>query len=190
MKHVSPGPATAERELAEAGAAFVVEAAPTTMAAPLPLDPHLFGAGQPCFGCDPEHPIGFRLRFERDGDEVVTRFLPTERYQGPPGVMHGGLVTTLADEIAAWTVIGLRERMGFTGALEGRLLQPLRIGVEVEGRGRIARETPRVLKIAVEIKQREVPCFRGEFTFVVLDRAGAERLMGGPLPEAWARFAR
>ena len=37
------------------------------------LDPSTFGAAQPCFGCSPEHPIGFHLRFEREGDEIVTR---------------------------------------------------------------------------------------------------------------------
>ncbi|MFT3767835.1 MAG: hypothetical protein QM820_20485 [Minicystis sp.] len=63
-----------------------------------PLDPHLFGSGQPCFGCSPEHPIGLRLAFTRRDDEVVTTFVPGEQYQGPPGLMHGGLVTTLADE--------------------------------------------------------------------------------------------
>ncbi|HTN83728.1 MAG TPA: hypothetical protein VL242_08585 [Sorangium sp.] len=30
----------------------------------------------------------------------------------------------------------------------------------------------------------------GELTFAVLNRAAAERLLGGPLPEAWRRLAR
>lgn len=154
------------------------------------LDGHLFGPDQPCFGCGPEHPIGFRLRFSREGDEIVTRFTPGERYQGPPGVMHGGLVTTLADEIAAWTVIGLKERMGFTAALSARLKRPVRVGVEVEGRGRIVKDTARVLEIAIVLSQEGAVCFQGDFTFALLDRAGAERVLGGPLPEAWKRFAR
>ena len=70
------------------------------------LDGHLFGADQPCFGCGPNHPWGFHLAFERDGEAVVTRFVPGDRYQGPPGIMHGGLVMTLADEVGA-----LEERM-------------------------------------------------------------------------------
>jgi acyl-coenzyme A thioesterase PaaI-like protein len=156
----------------------------------VPLDPHVFGPGQPCFGCGPDHPIGFRLQFAREGDDIVTHFTPADRYQGPPGIMHGGLVTTLADEIAAWTVIGLRDRMGFTAALEARLKRPVRIGVPVEGRGRIQSETARVFKIAVTLAQEGIECFRGDFTFALLDASGAERLLGGPLPEAWKRFAR
>jgi uncharacterized protein (TIGR00369 family) len=154
------------------------------------LDGTLFGPGQPCFGCGPDHPIGFRLQFTREGDEMVTRFTPGERYQGPPGVMHGGLVTTLADEIAAWTVIGLKERMGFTAALSARFKRPVRIGVEVVGRGRITKDATRVLEIAVSLSQEGTACLLGDFTFALLDQAGAERVLGGPLPEAWKRFAR
>ena len=155
-----------------------------------PLDPDMFGAEQPCFGCSPTHPIGFHLRFARRGDEVVTRFVPGEKYQGPPGVMHGGLVTTLADEIAAWTIVALKGRFGFTVALEARLSKAVRIGVEIEGRGRIESETSRFTKVAIELHQGGAACLKGLFTFAVLDEAAAEKVIGGPLPEAWKRFAR
>jgi acyl-coenzyme A thioesterase PaaI-like protein len=72
------------------------------------LDGALFGDDQPCFGCSPQHPVGFRLRFERlEGEAVSTCFTPTADHQGPPGIMHGGLVTTLADELAAWVIIAV-----------------------------------------------------------------------------------
>lgn len=154
------------------------------------LDPDLFGPDQPCFGCSPHHPIGFHLRFAREGDEVVTRFVPGEQYQGPPGIMHGGLVATLADELAAWTVIGLLERFGFTASMQLKLRRPVRVGVEVEGRGRIVHDTPRTAQVAVRLLQGGVETLTGELTFAILNRAGAERMLGGPLPEAWRRFAR
>ncbi|MBM4357286.1 MAG: hypothetical protein FJ096_04175 [Deltaproteobacteria bacterium] len=72
------------------------------------LDPHTFGREQPCFGCAPDHPTGFHLEFEREGDAVRTRFVPSPHHQGPPGILHGGLVTTLADELAAWTIVALK----------------------------------------------------------------------------------
>lgn len=154
-----------------------------------PLDGTLFGPGQPCFGCAPDHPIGFHLVFERDGDTIVTRFTPDARYQGPPGIMHGGLVTTLADEVAAWTLVGLKGRFGFTSSLEVRLHRPVRIGAEVVARGRIARDARRLMDVAVELVQGEV-ALTGTFKFAVPDRAGAEKILGGALPDAWARFSR
>jgi acyl-coenzyme A thioesterase PaaI-like protein len=155
-----------------------------------PLDPLLFGANQPCFGCSPTHPIGFRLRFERHGDSVVTRFVPGETYQGPPGIMHGGLVIALADEIGAWTIVAMLGKFGFTAQLEGKLRAPVRIGVEVVGRGRIERGARRVVRTSVELSQGEATVFAGAFTFALLDEKGAEQMLGGPLPEEWRRFAR
>lgn len=154
------------------------------------LDGRLFGEGQPCFGCAPDHPAGFRLEFTVEEDAVVTEFTPSDRYQGPPGIMHGGLVMTLGDEIAAWTIVGLRRRFGFTTKVEGRLRKAVRIGQPVVGRGTIADDRRRVLTIDVSIAQAGEVCFEGRFGFVVLDEKGAERLLGGPLPEAWRRFGR
>lgn len=154
------------------------------------LDGSLFGADQPCFGCAPAHPFGFRLRFAREGDDIVTRFVPAERYQGPPGIMHGGLVAALADEIGAWAIIGLLEKFGFTAQMSGKLARPVRIGEEVEGRGRIAKPGTRVVDVAVTLAQGGQTAYTGELRFVLLDEKGAERMLGAPLPEAWRRFGR
>jgi acyl-coenzyme A thioesterase PaaI-like protein len=154
------------------------------------LDPNAFGPGQPCFGCAQDHPIGFHLRFAREGDEVRTRFVPTEQYQGPPGIMHGGLVMTLADEIGAWTIIGLLEKFGFTAQVSGKLKKPVRIGRELVGTGRIVKPGSRVVTVAVKLEQDGELAFESELGFVLVDASGAERLLDGPLPEAWKRFCR
>ena len=154
------------------------------------LDGHLFGAGQPCFGCAPDHPTGFRLSFTREGEEMVTRFTPSARFQGPPGLMHGGLVATLADEVAAWAIIGLLGKFGFTASFTAKLSGPVRIDVPLEGRSRITVDKSRIVDVAVRIAQDGKDTFSGDFKFVILDKSGAERLLGGPLPEAWQKFCR
>jgi acyl-coenzyme A thioesterase PaaI-like protein len=154
------------------------------------LDGTLFGPGQPCFGCAPDHEHGFRLRFTTEGDEIVTRFTPDARYQGPPGIMHGGLVMTLADELSAWTVVARLGKFGFTAQMQGKLHKPARIGSEIEGRARISRDTPRIVGVSSRLLQAGVEVFAGEITFVVVDESGAERLLGAPLPEHWNRFSR
>jgi hypothetical protein len=32
--------------------------------------------------------------------------------------------------------------------------------------------------------------FTGDLTFAILDHAAAEKMLGGPLPDAWTRFTR
>ncbi len=154
------------------------------------LDGTIFGPGQPCFGCGPDHPIGFRLSFRTEEGEVVTDFTPGDKYQGPPGIMHGGLVTTLADEIAAWAVIALLGKFGFTAAMSCKLHKPVRVGVPLVGRGSLVRDSGRIVQTRARIVQDDTDMFTGDFTFAILDRAGAEKMLGGPLPDAWNQFAR
>lgn len=154
------------------------------------LDGTIFGEQSHCFGCSPTHPHGLKLAFERHGDEVHTRFTPGLEHQGPPGIVHGGLVATIADELAAWTVVVLRGQMGFTAAFDGRLRGPLRVGTELTGVGRIRADRRRIVEIEVELTQAGATRFEGGFTFALLDVSGAERLLQAPLPEAWKRFCR
>jgi len=154
------------------------------------MDGTIFGPGQPCFGCGPDHPIGFRLAFDVENGEVVTRFTPGESYQGPPGIMHGGLVATLADEIAAWAVIALLGKFGFTAQMTCKLHKPVRVGVPLVGRGSIVRDARRIVQTRALITQNDETTFTGDFTFAILDRAAAEKMLGTALPEAWNKFAR
>lgn len=153
-----------------------------------PLDPYTFG-DQRCFGCGPNHEQGLRLRFVREGEEVVTRYDPPRDREGPPGILHGGIQATLADELAAWTLIGLRGRMGFTTAIDVRLLRPARIGGELEGRGRILAERPGVAVVGTIFRQEGKTTLRGRITYALPSAEEAARVLGGPLPEAWRRFA-
>ena len=104
--------------------------------------------------------------------------------------MHGGLVSTLADEIAAWAIIGLLGKFGFTAQMSCKFTRPVRIGIPVEGRARITRETSRIVQVEARIRQNDQDAFTGDFTFVLLDRAAAEKILGRTLPENWAKFAR
>lgn len=156
----------------------------------LPLDGSLFGPGQPCFGCSPDHPQGLRLRFAREGESIVTQHVPGADHQGPPGIMHGGLVSTLADEVAAWACIGLLGKFGFTAQMTLRLARPVRIGVPLVARSVVTKDARRIVDVGVRVCQDGIDALTGELRFVILDKGGAERMLGGPIPPAWERFCR
>lgn len=54
-----------------------------------------------CFACSARNPIGLKLQFEQDGDTCRSYFLAGPEHQGWNGVLHGGLVATLLDEVMA-----------------------------------------------------------------------------------------
>jgi uncharacterized protein (TIGR00369 family) len=74
--------------------------------------------GYRCFGCDPNSSIGLRLSFEREGDILRARWQPDERMEGYPGVVHGGIQATLADEIGGWFIYAIAGTAGVTRTLE------------------------------------------------------------------------
>ncbi len=154
------------------------------------IDGSLFGDEATCFACGPHHPNGFHMHFARIGDEVVTHFTPTPQTQGAPSMMHGGLITTVADEIGAWTVVFLRSSFGFTATLECRFKAPVRVGVPIEGRGRITRDLTRLIDVAVDLRQEGKLCWTGKLRFILLDEKGMETMIGGPIPQEWKRFIR
>ncbi|MFT3710783.1 MAG: PaaI family thioesterase [Archangium sp.] len=155
-----------------------------------PLDGRLFGPNQQCFGCAVDHPAGFHLKFETEGDDLVTKIIPAKHHQGPLGLMHGGLISTLADEAAAWAVLANTGKFGFTTSFECRLVKGVKVGVEVVARSRLTKNSSRIVKAQVEISQEGALCFTGDFTFALLERASAEKVMGAPIPDEWVRFCR
>lgn len=118
------------------------------------LDPHTFGPDRTCFGCGPRNDRGMRLRFRRRGDEVVTELTAPRGWDGPPGILHGGLQATLADEVAGWTLVGLLGRMGFTTAMSVRYVGPMELGVPIVARRTMASRRGPIATVNVRLEQR------------------------------------
>ena len=93
-------------------------------------------AYQRCFACGMRNDAGLHLVFRQEGDEVVTEFTADERFQGFPGVVHGGILATLLDETLNRVAMA-EGRMMMTGRLDIRyrraapLGRPLRVGARV-----------------------------------------------------------
>jgi uncharacterized protein (TIGR00369 family) len=52
-----------------------------------------------CFGCGPANETGLHLEFEIDQDGTVISLAEiTDRFEGHPGYLHGGIIATLLDE--------------------------------------------------------------------------------------------
>jgi len=54
-------------------------------------DPELYQ----CIGCSPHNPIGLKLEFWEDGDELYAEWEPQPNFMGCVNVVHGGIQATL-----------------------------------------------------------------------------------------------
>ncbi len=82
---------------------------------------------QLCYACGARNPVGLGLVYRQEGDEIVTEFTADARYQGFPGVVHGGILATLLDETLE-RVSTLEGRWMMTGRLEVRYRRAAPIG--------------------------------------------------------------
>jgi uncharacterized protein (TIGR00369 family) len=91
-----------------------------------------------CFVCGESNAIGLRLRFETDGRIVRTHFTPGPEHVGFKGVVHGGIIATLLDEIMVWACAVETKRFGYCAEMTVRFLKPLRPGEKVIATGELA----------------------------------------------------
>lgn len=82
-----------------------------------------------CFCCSPNNPIGLKLEFwfDEENQTIETRWNPLEYLQGYPNVLHGGIQSTLMDEVASWAIYVLLETGGVTSKIEIKFLKPVLI---------------------------------------------------------------
>ena len=154
------------------------------------LDPLLFGPDQRCFGCGPKNETGMQLRFFRDGDTVHTTFEAKPDWEGAPGIVHGGLQSTLADEIGAWTVVTLTGNFGFTTTMQLRFLRPARADKPIEATGEIIDRTESSARVRVTLLQEGKKLLTGTCAYHLPTKAQAEKILDAALPESWEHLTR
>lgn len=81
--------------------------------------------GYNCFGCSPDNPIGLKLKFVDEGEYITATWMPGDEYQGYNNVLHGGIQSTLMDEIASWYVYAKMKTAGVTSKMEIRYKKPV-----------------------------------------------------------------
>jgi acyl-coenzyme A thioesterase PaaI-like protein len=100
-----------------------------------------------CFICGLENPVGLHLHiYETEPGVVETTYLPPEHFQGYPGVLHGGIVAAMIDEVAGRSHMGSNPnepRFMFTAKLEVKYRQNVPVGKPLKVIGRAGRSKSR-----------------------------------------------
>lgn len=94
-----------------------------------------------CFVCGRRNPVGLHMQFHDDGEhEVVSEYTVAERYQGYPGIVHGGILASMLDEvIARVSMIGDPHRFMMSVRLDVRYRLPVPVETPLRVVGRIVR---------------------------------------------------
>jgi len=98
-----------------------------------------------CFVCGAANPVGLKLEFAEEGEEYVTYFTPEKQHQGYLGIVHGGIVSTVLDEVMA-RLVHVRGLNAVTAEMTVRLKKPAPLGKRLRFAGRIDSEEGRVIQ--------------------------------------------
>jgi uncharacterized protein (TIGR00369 family) len=132
-----------------------------------------------CFGCGAENVHGLGLAIEAGDDRARcrTRFLPD--HQGAPGLVHGGLLATLLDEVMG--SMPLDGAIRLTSTMELRFLRPVAVGRDVEAVARLAARDGRRVSIDGGIRYPGDLETRVEAsaTYVLVDRSTVDAAGSG-----------
>lgn len=108
-----------------------------------------------CIMCGLDNEYGVRAPFyDMEDGSVITKFSYREQHQSYPGRVHGGLITSMLDEMglrALWAKELKEEAFGVTFSLETKFRKPVPYNAELIGRGIIVRDTPRFFSAEVQL---------------------------------------
>ena len=90
-----------------------------------------------CFACGSHNPIGLHMSFYLENDSVCSDIVLNENHAGWDSVAHGGIVTTLLDEVMSWTVLVVKRTFVVTRNIEVKFLRPVRLNVPLVVKGKI-----------------------------------------------------
>lgn len=107
-----------------------------------------------CFVCGLQNPAGLHMAFyDLPDGTVVSDLTVPEAYQGYPGVVHGGILASMLDEVAGRAAMqGDPNRLMMTARIEIRYRKPVPIGKPLHLVGRLGRRRGRFATVMGEIR--------------------------------------
>ena len=97
-----------------------------------------------CFVCGPNNPIGLKLNFSLDGEVMTTEFVPKKEHQGYMNIVHGGIISTLLDEIMVKLAIELGMPV-VTAQMDVRLRKSAKVGERLTFSAEILEDTSKLV---------------------------------------------
>ena len=105
-----------------------------------------------CFVCGQGNSGGLQARFQidRQAGRAECRLIIPATFQGWQGVVHGGIVSALLDEVAIQACRGVGEDL-LTAEIRVRYSKAVPVGVEVEVSGTVKRRRGRLIEVDSEL---------------------------------------
>ena len=111
-------------------------------------------ADRGCFVCGPDNPSGLQIQLDINPEtcEATSQVTLDQRFQGWQGVIHGGILAALLDEVAIYACRSKGEQF-VTAEINVRYRKPVPVGSIIDLKGRVteSRRNLYMVKSRIEI---------------------------------------
>jgi acyl-coenzyme A thioesterase PaaI-like protein len=127
--------------------------------------------GYLCFACGTANPIGLNLEFYASHNKVYTEITLSHYHVGWSDIAHGGIISTILDEVMSWTILYFKRCFFVTRRLEIKYIKPVKTGVPLIASGSILTnsEDDKILNVAGELRDNQNSLLakaKGEFIII------------------------
>lgn len=151
------------------------------------INPFKGRTGYNCFGCSPDNENGLQLSFVDEGEYLTATWTPKNYFQGYHNLLHGGIQSTLLDEIASWYVYAILKTAGVTSRLEVRYKKPVYTNKgDIKLRAKLIQMKRNLADIKVELLDNDGQvCATGTAQYFTFPEKVAREKYWYPGPEAF-----
>jgi acyl-coenzyme A thioesterase PaaI-like protein len=107
-------------------------------------------AAHNCFACGTLNTNGLGLVLHLEHERSWTELTLARRFEGWEGIAHGGIVTTLLDEVMAWSLVA-SDNWGVTARLAVEFRRPVPVETRIRADGWVTRSRRRVVDTAARL---------------------------------------
>jgi acyl-coenzyme A thioesterase PaaI-like protein len=96
--------------------------------------------GYRCFACGTANPIGLNLSFYQQGGYICSDITLGKNHGGWENMAHGGIASTLLDEVMSWAMIYFKRVFFVTRRMDIKYLRPVPLHTPLTAKGKIQEE--------------------------------------------------
>jgi len=103
-----------------------------------------------CFICGKDNPIGLKIEFEMTNGKAAGEYTPIRNFEGYKDVLHGGIISSLLDEVMAYAVFS-RGLLAVTTQMEVKFRKAAKIGEKLFLEGAIFEDRGKIILVEGKI---------------------------------------
>jgi uncharacterized protein (TIGR00369 family) len=130
-----------------------------------------------CFGCSPVNPSGLQMNFFADPDTVFSNVTIPDHLCGWSNIAHGGVLTTILDEIMSWTALHFLKRITMTKSMNIEFIKPVYIRNPLKAEGKVLEITGKhdAMMEGILYNDKGVACAKSTANFAIFSPKVAKR---------------